>query len=371
MKISKEFFKRIIAIIITIITILGTLPIASFAKYITDMNSNAKFGVISNSKETYGHEMHYATYDSTKYILFCTQYGETSPTGKTYKYNEDFQVELKEDRKSYEKIAEYIYFGYTMTYGTGLPKTKAAKRAACAAQQFTWEYIEDNINSSYGSPSRNSWNSTYMSSTLYNKWLKDTENKYDIYHNKNVSFDGKTKKVELGTTETFTDTNKVLEGYDSFTKTINGIEFKHTKGSNDLKVTVKESSDATKVKFKSNSNDIYRLMPDGSEFDSAKNSNYMYFHFDKGAVQNMMFSNYVDPEFFSITIGVESGELELYKTDSNDTPLAGCTFQMFEDKECTERIATGKTDSNGKILFDSISPGKAYIKETRCSLSVT
>ena len=38
MIILKENFKKIIAMIITIITILSTLPISSFAKFITDMD---------------------------------------------------------------------------------------------------------------------------------------------------------------------------------------------------------------------------------------------------------------------------------------------------------------------------------------------
>lgn len=361
----KKKFKKLLALIMTILTLSTFLPLSVFAKYITDMNSDAEFGVIAGSRNEYGHEMHYATYDGTDYMVFCCQFGRTSPTGKKYEFDEDFYIEYMNDKKSYEKIAEYIYFGYTMKYGVGLPKTKNAKKAACATQQYVWEYIYKNINEEYGYPKRNSWDSTYMSSDIYKEWLEETEEYYDMYHSAGVSFDGKTKKIELGESKTFTDTNKVLKDYPTFSKKIDGVKFEHKEGSNDLVVTVEESSEATKVKFKTSKYDIFRLLPNGDEFDNEKMSNYMYFNFSGTKIQNLMFSDYVDPENFSITIGVESGDLELFKTDNNDTPLQGCTFKIYEDAECTERIATATTDVNGKILFDSISPGDIYIKETK------
>ena len=84
------------------------MPISAFAKYITEIDDDAKFGVVSGSYSDYGHELHYAKYDSKTYLVFCAQYGETSPGGGTYEYDEDFKVELTEDRKSYKKICEMI-----------------------------------------------------------------------------------------------------------------------------------------------------------------------------------------------------------------------------------------------------------------------
>ena len=48
-------------------------------------------------------------------------------------------------------------------------------------------------------------------------------------------------------------------------------------------------------------------MPNGSAYNSSTMSNYMYFEFTTGRVQNLMFSNYVDPSAFSITVQVEYG----------------------------------------------------------------
>ena len=184
--IKNKIITKIIALIMLAITIISSLPISSLAAMI-DLDDDADFGVVSGSKNDYGHELHYAKVDGKNYLVFCTQYGKTSPSGSTYKYKTDFTLEYQSDRKSYKKVAEMIYFGYVMTYGTGLPKTDAAKKAACATQQYVWEYIKNNINSSYGSPGRNTWDSSYMSSSLYTKWLDKTKDLYDKYHDKTIS----------------------------------------------------------------------------------------------------------------------------------------------------------------------------------------
>ncbi len=75
----KNKSKKIMAIVCLILTLLTSLPLQTFATFITDINSNAQFGVIGGSKENYGHELHYANYDGTTYLVFCTNYGATSP----------------------------------------------------------------------------------------------------------------------------------------------------------------------------------------------------------------------------------------------------------------------------------------------------
>ena len=93
------------------------------------------------------------------------------------------------------------------------------------------------------------------------------------------------------------------------------------------------------------------MLPNGDEFDSTKMSTYMYVHFQKGSIQNLLFSEYVDPEYFTFSIGIESGELLVKKTDTDNTPLEGCQFKIYEDEECTERLATGTTDSNRRNII--------------------
>ena len=247
-----------------------------------------------------GHELHYATYDGNAYMVFCSQYGQTSPNGGIYEYDTQFKAELNSG--AYQRIAEYIYFGYTMKHGAGLPNSAQARKDACATQQYVWEYIRNNINFQYGAPSRDSWKNGYMSSSIYSSWLSETERIYNNYHNTNVSFNGQTQKTVIGESKTFTDVNGVLASYQSFNQTTNGITFNHIQGSNDLIVTVDGNTNANSASFSSNGYGIYRLMPNGTQYSAHEMSSYIYFHFTSGAVQDLIFSSYVAVSYTHLTL---------------------------------------------------------------------
>lgn len=358
----KNKTKKIMAIILLVLTLCSSLPISSFATFITDINSNATFGVISGSLSAYGHELHYANYDGGTYILFCTQYGKTSPTGKEYTYNGEFIAQYKNNRPEYEKIAEMIYFGYTMKYGMGLPTSTEAKRAACATQQYVWEYIHNNIDGSSKVPGRDSWNVNYMSSGIYASWLNQTESDYNQYY-RDVSFNGENRKIDIGDETTFTDTNGVLQHYASFNKTINGVTFKHDSGSNDLRVITSNGSFG-KVTFNSSDYGIYELMPNGAEYSKESMSNYVYFQFNSGTVQNLIFSNYVDPSRFLVSADVQSGNILIKKTNNIGNPVAGCNFDLYKDEGCTQKVASGTSGSNGELSFNNLKVGTYFVRET-------
>ena len=267
--------------LLSLLIILSAFPSTVFAAtYITDMNSNAKFGVIEGSLDDYGHEMHYSTYDGKTYIVFCVQYGKTSPNGSTYEYGKEFKKYLNRSGDLYERIADYIAFGYTLQYGDGLPSTTSEWKAACCTQQFVWETLGVN-------PSRSSWNSTYMSDSLYKKWKADTEDLIDLYYNKQISFNGDTAKINLGGSVTLTDSNGVLKYYPTFSKTINKVTFSHTKGENKLNISVASDCTTHSVSFNSASQKIYKNLPNGSSYDE-DTTNYGYFEF-KGDIQNIIF----------------------------------------------------------------------------------
>ena len=360
----KSKTKKLMSIICLILILLTALPLQTFAAFITDINSNARFGVISGSLANYGHELHYADYDGTRYLVFCTQYGKTSPNGGDYTYNGDFIVHYKNNLPQYEKIAEMIYFGYTMNYGYGLPTSTEAIRAACCTQQWVWEYIHNNIDGSISVPSRSSWNGNYMSTGHLADWTARTEQYYNLYHG-NTSFNGTTNKATIGQSTTLKDTTGRLASYQSFNQNINGVTFSHNQGSNDLTITVDSNCTADSVTFNSRDFGLYQLMPNGKQYDSSTMSNYVYFEFTSGAVQNVMFSNYVDPSAFSVTVEIEYGNALVIKTNANGDTLAGCTFELYKDENCTQKVRTGTSDSNGNIYFKRLAPGTYYVKETK------
>ncbi len=255
-----------------------------------------------------------------------------------------------------------IYFGYTMQYGVGLPTSPEAMRAACCTQQWVWEYIHNNIDGNCKVPARESWNGNYMSVGHLADWTARTEQFYNQYHG-NVSFNGKTNKVTLGQTATISDTSGRLSSYASFNQNVNGVIFSHNQGSNELNITVLNDCNADSVTFNSRDYGLYQLMPNGASYDSNSMSNFVYFQFTNGAVQNLMFSNHVDPSFFSVSVEVEYGNTLLIKTNTNGDTLGGCTFGLYKDKGCTQKVRTGISDSNGQIFFQRLAPTTYYIKE--------
>lgn len=358
----KDKTKKLVSILMLVLILLSSIPINAFAAFITDINSDAQFGVISGSLTEYGHELHYSNYDGTTYLLFCTQYGMKSPNGSSYSFNGDFVTQYKAQRSEYEKIAEYIYFGYTSKHGMGLPTNASAKKDACCTQQFVWEYIKNNIDGNMKCPSRDSWKSNYMSSGLYANWLNETESAYNQYH-RNTSINGMNVKVNIGESTTLNDSNGVLAHYESFSHNINGITFSHTQGSNDLNISVSADTNETNANFVSKNYGIYELMPNGRKYDSSTMGNYVYFQFNNGAVQNLMFSNYVDPSNFNISVEVQSGKIALLKTNNMGNAVSDCVFELYRNAECTDLIKTATTGTDGRILYDKLKPMTYYIKE--------
>ena len=108
-------------------------------------------------------------------------------------------------------------------------------------------------------------------------------------------------------------------------------------------------------------------MPNGSAYNSGTMSNYVHIKFTSGAVQNLLFSNYVDPSEFNINVQVEYGNALLIKTNANGDVLSGCKFELYKDKNCTQKVRTGTSDSNGNLYFNRLAHSTYYVKEIRSS----
>lgn len=346
----KNCSKKLISMLMALVICLSAFPITSFAAYITDMNSDAQFGVINGTLDKYGHELHYAKYDGKTYIVFCVQYGKTSPNGSTYEYGKDFKKYVNREGATYEKIADYIAFGYTLQHGDGLPNSKQEWIDACCTQQFVWETLGVN-------PTRSSWNSSYMSDSLYKKWKADTDDLIELYYDKQISFNGNTKAINLGGSTTLTDSNGVLKYYPTFNKTISGVTFKHTKGENKLNISVSDNCTTHSVKFNSASHKIYKGLPNGDNYSSEQN-NYVYFEFDSGNVQDLMFSNYVDPQTFNIKVNIEFGNLKISKT-SEDEIIKNIPFTV----KGNGKTYSLTTDDKGNAELKNIPVGTYQIYE--------
>ena len=345
---------KLLATILSVLIICCSLPISAMAAsdYITDIgNNSAEFGVINGSYQKVGHELHYATYAGRTYITFCAQWGVPSPTDRVYDASE---MTALWNSPEYQKIAQYIYFGYTMKYGDGLPSNDDAYRDASATQQYVWEAL-----GVY--PSRSSWKPSYMSDSIYNSWLAETESYYNLYNGTEVSFDNTTITLNYGKSMTITDTNNVLQYFPTFDKTIDGIKYVHSQGANTLAITATTDVRNHNVTFNSRNEGIYQLLPNGSRYDF-DTMNYVYFQFKDSNVQNLIFSNYVDPSWFALNVNIEWGDIDITKQDHWAASVDGAIFGLFTDAGCTSKV-TEATSSGGKVKFDYLEPRSYYLKE--------
>ena len=338
----------------------GIAVISSSSGYITDASTGetVKLGVIDGSKELTWQEMHYAIYDGETYIVFCIQRDIVSPDGSSYTIGSDVKAVLNDS--DYKHIAEMIFFGYTSIYGTGLPTTTAAWRAACACQEYIWNYVNKYIDSSYPAHDDDMWDSTYMSSEILAEWTEDTLEAYEAYHT-SPSFDGNSYKIEIGDSLTLTDSNKVLQYYPTFSKTKNNVTFSHTKGSNTLTITVSSSCTTETVSFDSADYSIYAGLSNGTAYDADTMSTYLYFK--SSDFQDLLFSNYLDPESFEITIKPYGNNITIEKVDTVENIISGAKVGVYSNSSCTSLVESGTTSSKGTITFDWLEAGTYYVKE--------
>lgn len=280
--------------------ICSSLPtITASAAYITEANG-AEFGY-DNYGGTTGGMLHWAKYNGKKYAAFCLDFGAPSPSG-TYTSANDFIKYVKSDDE-YQKVSRYIYLGYSAKWGETYPDNVAAnwnKKGTAAydmhqTQLFVWTELNGGKDPGTGF-------------TLDSDFKKNIETLYDRYYgkNRNVSFHNSTISVG-STSKTVTDTNKVLQYYPTFDKTVNGVRFTHTYGSNNLTVTATTNCNSSNVTFDTRTQEITQCNQYGKTISLSDNS-WMYIKW-KGSnknIQNMMFSMRFDPTTFRLNVVPQS-----------------------------------------------------------------
>ncbi len=173
-----------------------------------------------------------------------------------------------------------------------------------------------------------------------------------------VSFNGSTNTIDIGQSKTLQDKNKVLKSYPTFDVTDSGIRFEHTKGSNDLKITITneckvESYQLTDQKAKKLG---IQLKYGGNDFGA--------FIFDDGD-QTVMYTNgYTsDPTLF-LNINVNLyGNLEIAKKDDKGNFIANTKFKISYNSDMSNIIGIYTTGENGKVVINDLNPKVIYIQE--------
>lgn len=324
----KSFGKRIVAILLSVLTVTMMFPLSAFA---ATENLGAVSGAnkldISVSKH-YGHEVHTTKKGGTTYPLFCIEYGTTSPSSSYLKGKKAMASD------NAIKAAKWIFAGYYLEHGNSIDWQDMA-------------YCQKKVWSIFGSDT--SWD---FSDGGYKAWCDKAQdrmnnlNKKPSFNNTNVG------TIVAGNSLTVTDTNKVLSDYPAFTKKGSGWSIIHKKNSNSLTVKVDESCTASS--FKLANGEYYK---DGTGDDDEL---LLYYPYGSEAYQKLIYSAYYDPVSMAFSGSITPlGDMKLVKT-SEDGIVVGINFTVTGANGFSKTVTT---NANGEIDISDLLPGTYTITE--------
>lgn len=327
---NNQLLKKILAIFLTVLMIVTTIPLNVFAAS-SNMNLGEKDNnsTISVKKEThYGHELHTTTVGGETYPLFCIEYGKTSPSGSS------LGTKGKPSDSKVLSAAKWIFAGYYMEHGNDIDWLDMAY-----CQKKVWAVMGSNT----------SWS---FSDTGYNNWIKQAEQNMKKIDTR-PSFDSKNiGTINAGSSQTIIDTNGVLKDYPAFTnKDTNGVTITHESNSNTLLISIDKSCTSKTFKI---DDAKYKKSITGNGNDC------LLYNPKEGGTQKLLYSAYYDPISFMFSGNVQPlGNLQL-KKKSEDGKVSGINFSVTGPNGFNRTIAT---DGNGEWKIEGINPGTYTVTE--------
>ena len=319
---KKNILKRMMSVILTVLMVLCSVPMTSFASGMNlgQQNNNAEIDISVSTH--YGHELHTTTVNGQTYPLFCIEYGKKSPSVSTLG-----SQGRPADETSLE-AAEWIFAGYYMVHGNDIDWLDMAY-----AQKKTWEITGSNTD----------WT---FSDAGYRAWCEQAENNMRRLETKPSFNNANVGKILAGTSKTIIDTNGVLCDYPEFTypPTDNkGITITHRANSNELTITVDKNCTES---YWAIPNNTYRKTITGQDSDC------LIYNAKTGGTQKLLYSAYYDPVSFFVDGDITPlGKTEITKQDHWGASVNGARFGLFTDAGCTNKVAEAASNG-GKLVFD-------------------
>ena len=330
---KKNILKRMMSVILTVLMVLCSVPMTSFASGMNlgQQNNNAEIDISVSTH--YGHELHTTTVNGQTYPLFCIEYGKKSPSVSTLG-----SQGRPADETSLE-AAEWIFAGYYMVHGNDIDWLDMAY-----AQKKTWEITGSNTD----------WT---FSDAGYRAWCEQAENNMRRLETKPSFNNANVGKILAGTSKTIIDTNGVLCDYPEFTypPTDNkGITITHRANSNELTITVDKNCTES---YWAIPNNTYRKTITGQDSDC------LIYNAKTGGTQKLLYSAYYDPVSFFVDGDITPlGKTEITKQDHWGASVNGARFGLFTDAGCTNKVAEA-TSNGGKVVFEYLEPKNYFVKE--------
>lgn len=324
----KNLGKRIVALLLSVLTVTMMFPLSAFA-------ATENLGAVSGMKKLdvsvskhYGHEVHTTKKGGTTYPLFCIEYGTTSPSSSYLKGKKAMASDTA------IKAAKWIFAGYYLEHGNSIDWQDMA-------------YCQKKVWSIFGSDT--SWD---FSDGGYKAWCDKAQDRMDNL-NKKPSFNNtNVGTIVAGNSLTVTDTNKVLSDYPAFTKNGSGWSITHSKNSNSL--TIKVDKSCTASSFKLANGEYYK---DGTGDDDEL---LLYYPYGSEAYQKLIYSAYYDPVSMAFSGSITPlGDMKLVKT-SEDGIVAGINFTVIGANGFSKTVTT---NANGEIDISDLAPGTYTITE--------
>lgn len=324
----KSFGKRIVAILLSVLTVTMMFPLSAFA-------ATENLGAVSGMKKLdvsvskhYGHEVHTTKKGGTTYPLFCIEYGTTSPSSSYLKGKKAMASDTA------IKAAKWIFAGYYLEHGNSIDWQDMA-------------YCQKKVWSIFGSDTN--WT---FSDSGYQTWCDNAKKRMSKLDKKPSFNKTNVGRVLPGGSLIVTDTNKVLCNYPAFTKKGNGWSIIHKKNSNSLTVKVDESCTASS--FRVSNGEYYK---DGTGDDDEL---LLYYPYGSEAYQKLIYSAYYDPVSMAFSGSITPlGDMKLAKT-SEDGIVAGINFTVTGANGFSKTVTT---NANGEIDISDLVPGTYTITE--------
>ena len=282
--------------------------------------------------------------------VFCAEHGIPFTTGKNYTGN--YYTVTDNNMKKVCKIAYFGWYKANQDYvvdGGILDDSWAydVRLSYVYTQQYIWETLEQS-------------NATFINSNIqdgYVNFKNDINNQINAISQR-PSFDSTTINIQAGDTKTITDSNGVLSEYNSVDKTKDGVRITHSKGSNDINISVDENTNIENYSLSDATSRDWGFYKEGTE-DLDSN---IFFEFDDG-IQNQLYAlNYNDPVTLKLRLNIELfGKLELQKLDTTGALIDGAIYNVSNSNGYNQDI----TVTNGKIIIEKLKKGSYKIKEKK------
>ena len=348
MKINK--IKKIISVIMLILMLFSVAqPVfaasgsgkwvgGQFASYIkTTDNANSQYGVLLRRL------INYTTGEQR--TVFCAEHGIDFDTGVVY--SGEYYTPTNSTLRKACKIAYLGWYKQHGDYVINGGTSDENKKQYVLTQQFIWETL--------GQSSATFINSSIQSE--YESFKRNIENEINQIQAR-PSFNNTTITISAGESKTITDTNGVLAEYNSIDETQDGVRYQHSKGSNNMTITVNENVEKENIRISDNTFQSWGMIKEGTE----DNDTTVFFEFPSGTQDQLYAMHYNDPVTLNLSLKIELlGNLELKKLESTGKLVDGAIYNVSSSNGYNKDV----TVTNGKITLEKLRKGTYVVKEIK------